>query len=204
MSERTNRRLSNRYWRYFLQAAKTEIGAYGLQMMLRQTQLERYIETLPPPDDQGAVLASDYAGLQHAIREYYGRGAYGTLNRIGRGMWGRLLGEAGFGRKLGWALARLLPKRLRCRGMVAYLDQQLNGGTSQFVVRELGPALIVRDQASDLTFGQIADEPICWFTLGLLQAALAWSAGEELDIEEIACGAVGAEACEFRIRLKGA
>ena len=60
---------------------------------------------------------------------------------------------------------------------------------------------VLMDQTSDSTFGQQAENPICWTTLGLVQAAVHWATGSEQDVEEISCQAAGADASRFRVQL---
>jgi predicted hydrocarbon binding protein len=40
-------------------------------------------------------------------------------------------------------------------------------------------------------------------TLGMIRECLFWAVGSEHDIEEIACRALGAKACEFKISFGG-
>jgi hypothetical protein len=48
--------------------------------------------------------------------------------------------------------------------------------------------------------GSKSQEPICYFTVGLIQEYLGWSAGSKFHpVEETACIARGDEACEFHI-----
>jgi predicted hydrocarbon binding protein len=37
----------------------------------------------------------------------------------------------------------------------------------------------------------------------MIQGALIWATGREADVEEVACKATGAPACEFKIKLGG-
>src|SRR5210317_711640 len=92
--QRTDRRLTNRYLRQFLQAIEDEAGAYTLRMVLRNAKLERYINELPPSNTDQVVSALDYASLHKSIRTYFGNGARGSLNRIGRLTWDRILKDA--------------------------------------------------------------------------------------------------------------
>jgi predicted hydrocarbon binding protein len=55
------------------------------------------------------------------------------------------------------------------------------------------------DRASPTTLGQREENPICYVTLGMLQACLSWATGVDYDIEEIACRGCGDEACAFKI-----
>jgi predicted hydrocarbon binding protein len=70
-------------------------------------------------------------------------------------------------------------------------------------VHTLDLDLLLVDHSAAATLNQTSPEPICFVTLGLIQAALFWATGQEADMEEIACKAAGAPACEFKIKLGG-
>ena len=49
-------------------------------------------------------------------------------------------------------------------------------------------------------YGTKSHTPICFFTVGLIQEYLGWSAGSEFyPVAETACIARGDASCEFRI-----
>ncbi|MBU0512592.1 MAG: hypothetical protein KKD28_01410 [Chloroflexi bacterium] len=203
MTARHNRRLPNRYARYFMRAIQDEIGVYSLRMMLRNAGLERYIEAWPPDNSKQEILASEFAALHNAICEYFGSGARGSLYRIGRIIWQMMLEDASIGTRVGLLAARLLPPLQRSRRALEYLATQMRKPDGDVSVHLLDQDLIFMDTSSDSTFGYTADEPICWATLGMIQAALFWATGAEQAVDEISCRAAGATACKFRIRLSG-
>ncbi len=199
-SQRPDRHLSARYFQGFLQAIKDEIGAYSLRMMLMNADLGSHVsEHLT----EGQVVhSSELATLLHSIREYYGTGARGLINRIGRGVWKWLLTEASFDQKIKLSMIRILPLVSRRMKSMEFLAEQMKMANGQVSVHLLDTDLIFVDQTSDATYGQSANEPICWATKGMIQAALLWASGEECDVDEISCRAVGDEACKFRIQLE--
>ncbi len=201
MTARHNRRLPNRYARYFMQAVQDEIGVYSLHMLLRNAGLDRYLDDLPPDNSTPEILASEFAALHNAIREYFGRGARGSLNRIGRVTWQLMFDDASIGSRVGLLAARLLPPLPRSRKTLEHLAARMREPDGAVSVHLLDRDLIFMDTSSDSTFGYPADEPICWATLGMIQAALFWATGAEQAVDEISCRAAGAMACKFRIRL---
>lgn len=189
-----------------LRAAAQEMGIYSLNMLLRNAGLLNPGTNKPPEHplldqlswgEHQVMTATGFAGLQRVIRDYYGTGARGLLNRIGRGAWYAMLKEIPISKKAGLMAIRILPleaRRIRC---LEFLAGQLN----QASVHELEGDFILVDQASDGAYGQSCREPICWLTAGLIQAAMVWALSEEPEVEEIACRATGADACKFRISL---
>lgn len=198
--ERSDRLVPERLLKQFLRAAAAEIGMYSLLLMLRNAGLERWIDRDRLAEEILPMRASQFAALQAAMRLYFGRGARGSLSRIGRKTWLGLEEQAPFGWKMRRWLRRLLPSSRRARLVLEDLARQMNGSDGRISVHLLDIELYLIDPTSDATFAQRADQPICWMTLGMIEGALIQETGLEYDIEETACRALGAEACEFRIR----
>ncbi|HCR70532.1 MAG TPA: hypothetical protein DIW23_03730 [Anaerolineae bacterium] len=63
--------------------------------------------------------------------------------------------------------------------------------------------MLLVDSTSPTTLKQTDDTPVCFVTFGLIRECLFWAVGEEHDIEERACKAMGARQCEFKITIGG-
>ncbi len=176
------------------------MGVYSLHMMLRQAGLDRYVDRLPSGNRRAEIYSSEYARFQKEIRDYYGRGARGSLNRIGRRVFQRMEREAVFPDKIRLLWIRLLPAVARRRQILDWLAGQLQMPDGKISNHTLDLDLIFVVHSSDSTCGQSENQPVCWVTQGMLQEALVWATDEELDIEEITCQAAGGETCTFRIR----
>lgn len=202
MLDRTrDRRLINRFMHLFFQAVEEQMGVYSLHMMLRQAGLERYVDRLPPTNRRAEIFSSEYARFQKEIRDYYGKGARGSLNRIGRCVFQRMEQEAFLPDKIRLLWLRLLPAIARRKLILDWLAGQLQMPDGRMSVHSLDLDLVFVVHSSDSTCGQSADEPVCWVMQGMLQEALLWATGEEPDIEEIGCQAAGGDTCTFRIWL---
>ena len=151
--ERLNRRITNCYLRHLLQAIDEEMGRQGLRMVLRQTGLERYVPELPENNHEAVSFASELAGLQQGIRAYYGHGARGSLNRIGRATWRHMLKEAPFLQRLRLVYARLLPEPTRALKLLQELLREMGNKDGVNSVHLVDPDLIMVDESSDFTFG---------------------------------------------------
>ena len=198
---RADRFLPGHCSRCFLRAAATEAGEYALLMMLQQTGLERFAVDGKWVAPEEGLRASELAGLQASMREYYGRGARGMLNRIGEAAWRSLLEDDSLGDKALRTLRRGLPRSARARQTLEGLARQMRGPDGDVSVHLLDVDLYLIDRTSDSTLGQAADEPICWVTMGMIEAALRQALGSDVDVEEVNCRAMGAEACKFRVRI---
>ncbi len=192
--------LSNRFLLLFVAESQTEVGADELLAVLSRVDLH-------PPEIrkkelcnlEGIPAAEYYAAFQQALRLYYGRGARGTLLRIGRKMWQGMVAEANLVEKAELEIVRRLPVPARRRRVLDLVADHLreNGGSA--TVRLLDIDLLLADHSSAATCRQSSDHPICFVTLGLIQEALFWATGKEADVEEIACKSAGSSECEFKI-----
>ena len=152
-------------------------------------------------DDEQAALA--YSQLQWALRTYYGRGARTILLRIGGILWGHLLGESPLGLKTQAAIVGGFPSGMRRKAALELLPKVVGARDGDMTVHTLDLDLLFVDHASPTTLGQSDSGPICYVTLGMIHECLFWAAAQEHDIEEVACRALGAKACEFKIIVGG-
>ena len=196
--------LSNRMAHSFLESAAREVGADTLSTILADNHLSPgLLDGDTHTGFNGGQAAGDYAALQQALRKSYGHGARGILLRVGVDMWDRMTSQAGFLEKTELEIARRLPVPARRRRMLEMVAGLLQAGGSSASVHTLDLDLLLVDRSAAATVHQTSNEPICFVTLGLIQGALVWATGQEVDVEEIACKAAGAPACEFKIKLGG-
>jgi predicted hydrocarbon binding protein len=200
----SGRTLSSRFLHHFIETIASELGQENLSIVLEKAGL--------PPDRSeparwgslnGATAAETYAGLQKAMRTYYGRGARGTLMRVGSDMWSRLLGDAPLALKAQSKFVFGLPANSRRKPALELLAKLLADQRGDVMVYTQDLDLLLADKASPGTLGQSESERICYVTLGLLRECLHWATGQEHDIEETSCRANGEDACEFKITIGG-
>jgi predicted hydrocarbon binding protein len=197
--------LSNRLFRFFVDSATQEVGADKFPSILAEDHLSPLMPALTDKvylaHLDGVEAAVLYASLQQALRQYYGRGARGILLRIGEGMWSRMMAQANLLEKAEMEIVRRLPVPARRRRILELLADTLRNSGGAVSVHTLDMDLLLVDHSAAATQNQTSTDPICFVTRGLIQAALFWATGQEADMEEIACKAAGAPACEFKIKL---
>lgn len=188
----------------FVEALSSEVGHETLSAVLSKAGLpEEWAHPLHFIALDETRTAQAYARLQSALRIYYGRGARGILLRIGANLWKLILDDASFLIKVHAALIRRLPKSLRRKLALEMLARTLSVGSENVAVHTLDLDLLLVDRTSPTTLEQSADAPICFVTLGMIRACLFWADGQEHDIEERVCRAMGARQCEFKITIGG-
>jgi predicted hydrocarbon binding protein len=191
---------SPRLLRAFAQTVSAELGADNLTAVLDKAGLSLLLsDPAAVARFDASAAAEAYAGLQQALRVYFGRGARGILLRVGGQFWKRLLEESPLTLKPQIPIARTLATAAHPKPALDLLARLLssNGGLT---VHTLDLDLLLVDHASPSTTNQSDDEPICWVTLGLARESLFWATGREYDVSETSCRATGAQACEFHVK----
>jgi predicted hydrocarbon binding protein len=197
MRERT---LSSRVLHHFVSALDSDLGQENLSTVLAKAGLPSdWSDPTRGEALTGTTAAETYAGLQKAIRTYYGRGARGILIRVGGTLWKRLLEDAPLALKAQIKLLRGLPVNARRKLALELLAKLLGDQRGDLTVHPLDLDLLLADHASPGTLGQSEPARICYVTLGLLRECLFWATRQEHDIEETSCRSKGDEACEFKI-----
>lgn len=193
-------KFSSRVLRRFVETITVELGADQFAAMLALSKLP--LEWAKPQTflkmDQ-AEAAKIYAALQSALRTYYGRGARGSLLRVGQRLWNLLLEDAALGGKTQAALIKRYPLGSRRKSILELLARLIGAQPGDITVHTLDLDLILVDHVSPGSEGQNTSRPICFVTQGLIRESLLWATRQEFDVEEASCKAMGKEACEFRI-----
>jgi len=193
------RALPNARVRRLMLAIQDVMGQSGLTTILRQSGLQRFAGALPPANGEPGLHAAEYAALMQAIENYYGRGARGTLTRVGYAAFnhlvaGRRLMAAGYR-----AVFRFVPLQTRQLLTLKWLAREMAGRGGRVTVYLDDSHISLVDYESDATVGRRRDSEICWETVGEIQEALKWGTGREYDVSERNCKAKGDPACRFEV-----
>jgi hypothetical protein len=192
-----------------LRCLEAELGTFSLNALLRQSQVFASLSSGTSLEERRLlgwaqdhpVLISQFAGLQAELRQFYGVGGRGALNRIGRSLWRLMVAEATVTERGHLLSLRVGPHTGRRKRLLEYLAQRLPSAGQPATVRTAGADLLLVD-AFSLAEAQPVAEPACWLVQGLIQEALQWATGQEHEVEEEACRAMGATACQFRVRTR--
>lgn len=199
MTDHLGRALPNARMRRFMLAVQEIMGRSGLTTILRQAGLAHYVGSPLPNNNQTALHAVEYTALVQAIENYYGRGARGTLTRIGHAAFQQLVDSQKFKAQLYPLLFRFMPLQSRKLLALRWLAQEMALPDGQVTVHLDDRHIAFVDRESDTTFGRGRDTEICWVTLGEIQQAVKWATGLEHEVTEMSCKAKGDPACRFDI-----
>jgi len=193
---------SNRILKRFAETAALELGADQFNGMLAMSNLP--VEWRKPETFLKVSITDSahvYAALQSAMRVYFGRGARGVLIRMGQRLWNHLLDDATLGGKAQAVVIKRLPLATRRKPTLELLGKFIGSQSGDITIHTLDLDLLLADHASPSTHDQTSPIPICFVTQGLIRESLFWATGQNHDIEEVSCKAMGEDACEFKITI---
>jgi len=194
-------RFTNALMRQAILAVSEVMGERGLKAVLRQAGLARYADELPPNNLEQGVSTVDYAALNQAVQEFYGRAGKGMLQRIGRASFrygieeqATLMGVAG-------TALKLMPQKTRIKFILTQMAKSLmdvNEDTT-IEVQETPQGFVFADYTCGVCCGRKAEQPICHLYIGSISEAVKWATGQDYEVREIECRAMDVDACRFLI-----
>ena len=201
MSTREDATIINSLVRQALTSAQEVMGDNGLNAVLRTSGLERFIGNFPPNNLEPSIQASQYAKLNQAIEDFYGRAGKGMLRRIGKASFqyavreqAALLGVAGVALKL-------LPEKQRIKFILNGMVDALKKSNPQVDARldESDGKLAYIESTCAICHSRHSETPICYLYVGSIGEAVQWATGKEHQIIETHCLAKGDPYCRFQV-----
>ena len=201
MTTREDAVIINSLVRQALTSAQEVMGDNGLNAVLRASGLERFIGNFPPNNLEPSIQASQYAQLNQAIEEFYGRAGKGMLRRIGKASFqygvreqAALLGVAGVALKI-------LPERQRIKFILNGMVDALKKSNPQVNawVDESGGKLAYIESTCAICHSRQSQTPICYLYVGSISEAVQWATGKEHEVIETHCLARGDSYCRFEV-----
>lgn len=196
-----SRPMSNGLMRQALVAIEEVMGENGLKAVLNTSGLGHYIGNLPPNDMEPALDVKDYAKLVQAIEDFYGRGARGFLERIGKASFEYGVREQAALMGLAGVALKVMPQKQRISfvfNAVANALKKTNEAVQAYV-EEVDGKIIYSESSCGICEGRTSSEPICHIYVGSLAEAVRWATGNELAVTETHCKAKGDEYCRFEV-----
>ena len=201
MQNREDAMIVNSLVHQALVSAQEVMGDNGLNAVLRTSGLERFIGNFPPNNLEPSIPASQYARLNQAIEEFYGRGGKGMLRRIGKASFqygvkeqSALLGVAGMALKL-------LPEKQKIKFILNGMADALKKTNAQVNawVDESGDHLAYCESTCAICHSRQSETPVCHLYVGSITEAVHWATGKEYQVVETHCLAKGDEYCRFEV-----
>ena len=205
----TDMKIVDAYMRWALLAAEEVVGLKGMNVVLREANLERLIGSYPPNETKvtGNYSFGDYANLCTALLSFFGRAGKSMTLRIGRRSAEFAVEQqsATFGLNTLAKASRLLPLNAQQKAGLMVMQNGLHklnkevGQKQQLSLEDRGDKWAYIDATCPYCAGKTADTHICWVQNGVIAQSSLWLTGKEFDIQEVACRATGDPACIWEI-----
>jgi len=201
MVEREDAYIVNALVRQALVAAQDVMGENGLNAVLRTTGLERFIGNYPPDNLESGIQAAQYARFNAAIEEFYGRGGRGILKRIGKASFQYGIREQPALMGLAGIALKALPRKQRIKFVLNSVADALNKSNPEVEAwaGEKDGNLIYVERTCAICNGRTSEKPICHLYIGSLSEAVRWATGEDYEVRETKCIAMGDDFCQFEV-----
>jgi predicted hydrocarbon binding protein len=195
---------TNNYGRIALLSYEEVLGKNGLKALLNLASLNNLIDNYPPATTERGFDFADYTAILIALEDMYGpRGGRGLALRAGRATFEDILDNFGAMAGVTDLAFKVLPLQLKLRIGLSTAAKTFSEASDQTTtLREEGDTIVWTIHHCPSCWGrQGADRPVCYVTVGFLQAALHWvSNGREFRINESKCCAMDDSVCEFVIQ----
>ena len=188
----------NRLGRIVLLAFEEIMGKNGLNAVLNLSSLSSLIDNYPPNDDQRTVPFETLSLMQSSLEKGYGpHGGRGLAIRAGRIFFSNGLRTYGPELGLNDSTFRLQPPDLKLMSVLRTLTDFFNQNSDQKVaLDETEKSLLWKIERCPWCWERHGFEPVCHFSVGMLQEALYWvSGGKFYIVVEETCIAQGDSAC---------
>jgi predicted hydrocarbon binding protein len=169
--------------------------------VLDRANLSYRSNKLPEDNFRSSISARDYANLMEVAEKFYPRSGSKIVHRIGRAYFQSILREQpsllGLARTAlsFWPedqILRLLLETLV--DMMRKIDPQ-----SDLRVDQEPQTFYVTDHNCQICQGRTMTEPICSFTVGVIEEAIAWASIKKYEVKETHCFARGDSYCRYAI-----
>ena len=198
MNTTLDRYLPNRLGRIMILAFEEVMGKNGLNATLNLASLSSLIGNYPPDDDEKILPFEIFSRVQMAMERGFGpRGGRGLALRAGRVFFSNGLRTYGPELGLNDTDFRLQPSDLKLMAVLHAMSDFFNQHTDQKVsLKESARKILWEIESCPWCLGRQVFEPVCQFSVGMLQEALYWvSGGNFYNVVEETCIAQGDSAC---------
>jgi len=200
--------IADAHMRWALEAVEEVSGERGIAIILRQADLEEMIGNYPPNElvFTGCTF-KQYAALNRAILDFYGRAAGSFARRIGRlstknmiEQQDDLLGLQTLALKAMGTELRIKLSLMSSARLFINLYKKAGGIEVTHIVEDHGDHFTYALRECPCCAGKVADRPICSMWLGVLyEGGIYVTGGKVFEYQEITCRALGDDFCTFKV-----
>jgi predicted hydrocarbon binding protein len=205
-----DKRIPSMHLGIMLTQVEEMMGRRSLIKLLRQAGLSDYVDSVPSMDDTSSITVQEYAGLLAQLYDTFGaRDARTIFRRGGRvaaaelrrqspaqfAVTGTALKLLSSTRRMRIILDRLADLGRETYGAFHYLREDEDAFFLEIGGCPYCAEITRRSQAQN----RAVTRPVCHIPVAIIDEMVEWATGERHLVEEVACIALGAPACRFRI-----
>ncbi len=200
-------RLTNRYARQILEAARQVMGPEAWAQALADAGLERYRKELPPANPDLGLSFAEISLFCWKIRDRFGPNGREVLRQIGHEMLRRDLEAYSWVAnliRLALGVLQAPKERVRLALQRAASVVRLETGSAPHIWWEEG-YFYWENPSCPYCVGIQSTEPCCDLPAGALEGLVAWVLGRPLDVVqviEVSCRGRQERACRYRIEWR--
>lgn len=188
-----------------LEGAEEIIGHSGIQAVFSRAVESHVLGSQTPGTGKWGLTSAELSSIQIALEDLYGqRGGRGVSLRAGRASFKYILRSYGQALGLTDLAFRLKPAPSRLKSGLESLAgwfSDLSGGT--VAIDSANGIWFWRAERCPFCWLRQSSEPVCAYTVGLVQEFLAWASGGKVyHVQEVECLAMSGTACVVRIEGK--
>ena len=196
------------YMRWVLNGAEELFGKSAIAEILRESQLEQLIDHYPEESLKlsKTLVLQDYANLSAAMINRAGIAGKVDVIQVGRLSAQPALKNQG--KLMNFAARnaiRLLPISSQIKTVLSSIKSDVekvyanDNHSTGLSLEDRGDRWAYIDEGCACCAGKTADQPICWLWTGTLEESLHWLTGKEFKVDQVACRAMGQDACVWEV-----
>jgi predicted hydrocarbon binding protein len=193
--------IANALVRQVLVSAQEVMGENGLNAILHNIGLDRFVGNIPPNDTNPGIKTVEYARFNEAIETFYGRGGKGILRWIGKASFQYGVSEQGALMGVADAALKLMPQNERIKYGLNAMANTLKKTNPQVDawVEEAGEKIAYCESTCAICLNRHSDQPVCHLYVGSVGEAVRWATDQVFEIIETHCIAKGDKYCRFEV-----
>jgi predicted hydrocarbon binding protein len=194
--------LPNNFFRQSIASIEQVVGTIGLNAILRRAKMDEYIAHLPPDNRDADITIADYARLNQAIEDFFGRGSPAILRKIGQVAFENLLVQhlACLGDLQTASLTDLQKCQIALTEFARSVEQLYSEWQGQVQLFDASDLRYIV-QHCPLCSERQSNVPVCHVNVGVLAAVVRFATQRNYRVEEMQCIAMGAPYCEFSVQI---
>jgi predicted hydrocarbon binding protein len=201
MDRETEAVVSNAHLRHTLLAIRQVLGEKGSKDVYKSVDLEAFLVSFPPDNLNDSIPVQEYARILQTIETTYGHEGENILRRIGRESFHLVLREQPTRMNLAKRVMGTWSKEQRLQFILESIvdaKQEMYPQADIWLEEHERTLLVIEQNCLDC-YQRQSTQPVCHLTSGMIDEALLWATGQNIESRETDCIAMGDAYCRFEV-----